>query len=61
MVCQLARLGFEEFVVLSLNPCFVGRWSVRTAFVIVKRRWVVLILVLLEDGLSDWDRLFKDD
>ena len=39
----------------SLNPCFAGRWVAGMDIVMVGVMVLVLILVLLEDGLLDYE------
>ncbi len=53
MVCESKTNGIS-YALLSLNPCFSGRWSARGyTFIIFVGVLLVLILVLVEDGLRD--------
>ena len=47
----------SNFGSLSLNPCFNGRYSQRSVEMDYSKDWhFVLILVLMEDTLRDYDK-----
>ena len=49
--CLTSRCQFGE----SLNPCFNGRYSRRRLTTISGKESTVLILVLMEDTLGEWE------
>ena len=52
MVCETSIQSVSISPIVSLNPCFNGRWSARfRGFDDSQEGIKVLILVLMEDGL----------
>ena len=45
----------KELIELSLNPCCSGRWSRRSVLMFCLKKCRVLILVVVEDGLGEYD------